>query len=83
MKITKDNAYIILTPNTPNEGDVGFEMINYTDNPNIDTLSYGIRWLVTQNPELIYYIGAREMEYELIKTIQKEKELPDEDPSLH
>jgi hypothetical protein len=83
MKITKDNAYIILTPNTPNEGDVGLEMINYTDNPNIDTLAYGIKWLVTQNPELVYYIGAREMEYEVIKSMQKGKEEPDEDPSLH
>jgi hypothetical protein len=83
MKITKDNAYIILTPDTPNEGDVGLEMINYTDNPNIDTLAYGIKWLVTQNPELVYYIGAREMEYEVIKSMQKGKEKPDEDPSLH
>ena len=83
MKITKDNAYIILTPNTPNEGDVGLEMVNYTDNPNIDTLAYGIKWLVTQNPELVYYIGAREMEYEVIKSMQKGKEEPDEDPSLH
>jgi hypothetical protein len=35
MKITKDNAYIILTPNVPGDGDVGLEMINYTDDPNV------------------------------------------------
>tara|TARA_B110000285_G_scaffold51121_1_gene58081 strand:- start:4446 stop:4697 length:252 start_codon:yes stop_codon:yes gene_type:complete len=83
MKISKDNAYIILTPNTPDEGDVGLQMINYTDDPNVDTLSYGIKWLVTQNPELVYYIGAREMEYQLIKSLKNEKEEPNEDPSLH
>ena len=83
MKITKDNAYIILTPNVPGDGDVGLEMINYTDDPNVDTLAYGIRWLVAQNPELVYYIGAREMEYEVIKKIKDGKDTPDNDPSLH
>ena len=83
MKITKENAYIILTPNTPGKGDVGLEMINYTDDPSIDTLTYGIRWLVTENPELVYYIGAREMEYEVIKKIKKGTKPNDNEPSLH
>ena len=78
MKITKEKAYIILTPNTPRQGDVGLEMIN----PSVDTISYGIRWLVTHNPELLYYIGAREMEMELIDRLAKGK-TKDEDPSIH
>ncbi|OUV97018.1 MAG: hypothetical protein CBD02_04100 [Candidatus Pelagibacter sp. TMED142] len=82
MKITKEKAYIILTPNTPREGDVGLEMINYTEDPSVDTISYGIRWLVSNNPELLYYIGAREMEMELINNLAKGK-TKDEDPSLH
>ena len=82
MKITKDKAYIILTPNTPRQGDVGLEMINYTEDPSVATLSYGNRWLVTNNPELLYYIGAREMEIELIDRLAKGK-TKEEDPSLH
>ena len=69
MKITKEKAYIILTPNTPRQGDVGLEMINYTEDPSVDTISYGIRWLVTHNPELLYYIVAREMDMELIDRV--------------
>ena len=84
MKINKDKAYIILTPNTPREGDVGLEMINYTEDPSVVTISYGIRWLITSNPELLYYIGAREMEMELIDNLAKGKvKTKDEDPSIH
>ena len=84
MKINKDKANIILTPNTPREGDVGLEMINYTEDPSVDTISYGIRWLITSNPELLYYIGAREMEMELIDNLAKGKvKTKDEDPSIH
>lgn len=57
-------------------------MINYTEDPSVDTISYGIRWLVTHNPELLYYIGAREMEMELIDRLAKGK-TKDEDPSIH
>ena len=82
-KISKDKAYIILTPNTPRKGDVGFELINYTEDQGVDTISHGIKWLVTHNTELLYYIGAREMEMEVLSLLAQGKVKKNNDPSLH
>ena len=82
-KISKDKAYIILTPNTPRRGDVGFELINYTEDPSVDAISHGIKWLVTSNTELLYYIGAREMELQVLNLLAQGKVKKNNDPSLH
>jgi hypothetical protein len=62
---------------------VGFELINYTEDPSVDAISHGIKWLVTSNTELLYYIGAREMEIQVLNLLAQGKVKKNNDPSLH